>query len=376
MRVFSIRPEGFERKVLRVVLPVLVGLLGCSSQVSGQENRDTSETEGYVRRLFATNLDRPQAVVPISDSTVLVAERSGRVLFLDGDQRTDLGLINVPGMHIFYVADPPYTEGLKDLILIPDRAGELLWCVTTGSAEAVRWTVGRTTLDMKQTPPITMKNEILWQSTPQAWIQGPLPPFSGCRLAVEQDDVDVAMGANHRKLGSGRIMQISISNRHVPPVVSTGHRNPGGIVRNDGILWEVEFGPTGGDELNIIVTGGNYGWPAVSKGKPDDDEEPRSFLGTRPGSIDPVVYWVPSINPASLTAWRGKLYIGALTGTVIELRVKGNQVISQERILELGERIRDVRPSHDGKLLWVLTDGPDAQLFQVVPAVHQSASSQ
>ena len=78
--------------------------------------------------------------------------------------------------------------------------------------------------------------------------------------------------------------------------------------------------------------------------------------------------WTPAIAPSSITDWRGKFYVGALKGkAVIELTMKGNEVVSQRRILELGKRIRDVRAGVDDRLLWVLTDGPEAELFQVTP---------
>ena len=347
-------------KALQIAVVILHPALARAQETPGRISNATP-------RVVARGLDRPEAVAPIGDDAVLVAERSGRVLLLDGSTRSDLGTIAVAGLTVFYVPERPYTEGLKDLIAAPGQPGAFLWCMTTGTAEAVRWTVGRARIGTDRGQP-AMANEVVWQSEPQPWTRSSPPPFSGCRLAAEGDDIIVAMGANNRAAGAGRIMRISASNAHAPRVVSTGHRNPSGLVLMSGTLWETEHGPKGGDELNIIIPGGDYGWPAVSKGDPDDQEH-QGFARTRSGSIDPVAAWIPAIAPSSMTGWNGKLYVGTLKGVgVIELTVDGNNVLSQNRIFQTSERVRDVRAGPDSKVLWVLTDGPNASLLQLAPA--------
>ncbi len=344
----------------------LTALAGCAQC-------GASETAAYKQAVFVRHLEGPQAVAPISDDTALVAERSGRVLFVKGGTRADLGNISVRDAPILFVNEDGYIQGLKDLVAIPDQNQTFLWCMTTADGPRIRWTVGRLHLVSDGSGSPSMTNAMLWQSEPQAWRPGAMSPFSGCRMAVDGDDVIVAMGANDRNTGSGRVMRISLTSRHAPRLMSTGHRNPGGIIIRDGILWEVEFGPTGGDELNRIVQGANYGWPFVSGGEPQEDGEPRgtgsarAFLKSRAGSVDPVVSWTPSINPSSLTLWRGQLYMGTLTGDVTEIEVDGSKVSAQRQFLHLDDRIRDVRASRDGKSLWVLTDGPDARLLLVSP---------
>ena len=346
--------------VLQVAVMVLHPAMARADETSGKSSNATP-------RVFARGLDRPEAVAPIGDDAVLVAERSGRVLLLDGPTRSDLGTIDVAGSTVFYVPERPYTEGLKDLIAAPGQPGAFFWCMTTGTAEAVRWTVGRARIGTGHGQP-AMANEVVWQSEPQPWTRSSPPPFSGCRLAAEGDDIIVAMGANNRAAGDGRIMRVSASNAHAPRVVSTGHRNPSGLVLMSGTLLEVEHGPKGGDELNIIIPGNDYGWPAVSKGDPDDQEH-LGFARTRSGSIDPIAAWTPAISPSSMTDWNGKLYVGMLKGAgVIELTVDGNNVLSQKRILQTSERVRDVRAGPNFKGLWVLTDGPNASLLQFTPA--------
>ena len=342
----------------------LIGLLSALSMVSSSSPAHAqTPSETFTRRLVASGLDRPQAVAQISDTSVLVAERSGRVLLLNGGVRSDLGTISLPGARPYYVAASPYTEGLKDLIPVPGRSGEFIWCMTTGSAQAVRWTVGRG----RVTASGKVHNEVVWQSPPQAWTASNPPPFSGCRMVLDGQDVVVATGANSRKAASGRIVRVPLSGSRAPQVISTGHRNPGGIVLRAGTLWEVEHGPRGGDELNVILPGREYGWSAVSSGEPDDQAH-SSFLKSRAGATAPVFTWTPAIAPSGLTVWRDKLYVSTLQGgSVIELTVDGGRALSQRKALDFGTRVRDVRASRDGQGLWVLTDGPGAELYLVTP---------
>ncbi len=359
---------GTADRVIRSSGLVLLTALASGAAVASDADHSS--------QLFAADLDRPQAVVPLADDAVLVAERSGRVLRIDGRGRSDLGLVEVPGETVFYVPGTPFTEGLKDLIAVPGRPEAFLWCMTTGSERAVKWAVGRMRLNVDGRGTPTMTNEIVWRSEPQSWMRTSPPPFSGCRMLVDGADVVVAMGANSRASASGRIMRISLSASHPPQVVSTGHRNPGGIVLRSGKLWEVEHGPRGGDELNLIRPGGDYGWSGVSTGQPDDKYH-RSFLATRPDAVDPVVTWSPAIAPSSMTEWRGRLYVGTLKGAgVIELTLTGDRSVAQRPFLQLGARIRDVRAGLGGHVLWVMTDGSDAQLFRVVDHGDRPSSPQ
>ena len=320
---------------------------------------------GFTSRVFATGLKQPQALVPLTDSSVLVAERSGHIIFIERDKQTDLGAITVNGAKLFFVPNQPFTEGLKDLVSIPGEQNNYLWCMTTGNEKAVRWTVGRAVLTMQRDSPPSMTHEIVWQSAAQPWTRDNPPPFSGCRLAFDGGDVMVALGANSRASGSGQVIRFARSDPSASRVVSSGHRNPSGLLMMDGVLWETEHGPKGGDELNVIAEGKDYGWPAVSIGAPDDHYH-QAFAKTQPGFVDPKYTWSPSIAPSSLTQWRGKLYIGMLQGRgVVELTVKGRDVVSEARFFESSRRIRDVRAAPDASLLWIMTDGASAELLQV-----------
>lgn len=130
-------------------------------------------------------------------------------------------------------------------------------------------------------------------------------------------------------------------------------------------MWEVEHGPKSGDELNDIRQGADYGWPLVSTGIPDDEFH-TSFLATPTGSEDPVLSWSPAISPSGMTSLRGNFYVSALKGfALIELKMSGQKVVLQKTVFDAGERLRDAHTPEGETLLWVLTDGPDGQLYRL-----------
>ncbi len=163
-----------------------------------------------------------------------------------------------------------------------------------------------------------------------------------------------------------------------PELYSVGHRNPQGMTLETatGRIYAIEHGPKGGDELNLIEPGVNYGWPVITHGK--------SYMGfkigegtRKEGMAQPVHYWVPSISPSGLMiydadrfpAWQGSFFAGALSGELlVRLEVAGGRVVVEERMLEdLEERFRDVRQGPDG-LIYLLTDHPDGMLLRLEPA--------
>jgi len=163
-----------------------------------------------------------------------------------------------------------------------------------------------------------------------------------------------------------------------PEIWSYGHRNIQGMTLDpaSGALWATEHGPRGGDELNRIEPGKNYGWPVIGYGM-NYDGSPAHRSTHRDGMEQPVKQWTPVIAASGLAvyrgdlfpAWKGQLFAGGLAGKVlVRLDVRDGKVAGEERLLqELNERIRDVRAGPDGAL-WVLTDGPSGRLLRLAPA--------
>ena len=163
--------------------------------------------------------------------------------------------------------------------------------------------------------------------------------------------------------------------RALPEIWSLGHRNPQGAALHPGTgeLWMVEHGPRGGDELNIVRAGKNYGWPLYTYGR----EYSGGKIGEEaspPGFEPPIHSWVPSVSPSGLAfytsstipAWRGSLFTGALSGqALVRLELDGEKVVREERLLtDLGRRIRHVVTGPAGEL-YLLTDARDGQILVI-----------
>lgn len=164
-----------------------------------------------------------------------------------------------------------------------------------------------------------------------------------------------------------------------PEIFAYGVRDDQGVAIHPetGQLWTSENGPKGGDEINVIVAGGNYGFPLISYGREYSGRPINGDRTSAPGLWQPVYFWTPSIAPSGMTfytggrfpEWRGNLFVAALAGRhLVRLVLDGARVVGEERLLsELGARIRDVRDGPDGAL-YVLTDGADGRILRLLPA--------
>jgi glucose/arabinose dehydrogenase len=169
-----------------------------------------------------------------------------------------------------------------------------------------------------------------------------------------------------------------------PEIYSIGHRTVMGLTFHPvtGALWETENGPQGGDEVNIIQPGKNYGWPLVTYGH-DYDGTPLNEREGRPDTVLPKLFWVPSVTTSGIafytgdrfSAWKNNLFVGSMTvgrisGTGHLERIVFNEKGEQRReslIVDLHQRIRDVRQGPDG-LLYLLTDEDAGALLKIEPA--------
>ena len=154
-----------------------------------------------------------------------------------------------------------------------------------------------------------------------------------------------------------------------PELYSYGHRNVQGLTINPetGDLWSNEFGPRGGDEINLVVAGKNYGWPTITYGIEYGGSKIGDAIQQKEGMMQPVYYWDPSVSPSGMTfytgsqiaEWKNNLFVGCLSGMYIaRLVIKDNKVIGEERLLsEEFQRFRDVQQGKDGALYAVTDQG-------------------
>jgi glucose/arabinose dehydrogenase len=339
---------------------------------------------------IANGLANPWALAFLPNDRLVVTERAGRMRIVGKEGKLSPPLAGVP--HVAARGQ----GGLHDVVLDRDYAqnNTIYFCFAEPASGGARTALARAKLVDGEAPRLDDVKVIFHQD-------GPLSSGNhfGCRIAQTADgNLFLTMGdhftyrneaqnlANHL----GKIVRIR-PDGSVPPdnpfvnrtgakpeIWSYGHRNSQGaaIHPQTGKLWEHEHGPRGGDEINIPEAGKNYGWPVIGYGI--DYSGAKIHESTqRAGMEQPIKYWVPSIAPSGMAfytgdlfpAWRGSLFVGALTGQIlVRLEVKGDSVGNEERLLRpLNERIRDVRMGPDGAL-WLATDNAAGRILRVAPA--------
>ncbi|MCH8561917.1 PQQ-dependent sugar dehydrogenase [Nesterenkonia sp. YGD6] len=233
---------------------------------------------------------------------------------------------------------------------------------------------------------------VIWEQDPKTSGAGHFShrlAFSpdGEHLFVTSGDRQQLDPAQDLSSGLGKVMRLTPAGEPAPEnpfaedgdvteeIWTYGHRNPLGIDFDaNGELWISEMGPEGGDELNLLEAGENYGWPEASNGSQYGGAEiPDHTEGD--GFAAPAAWWTPSISPGSLMIyqgemfqdWTGSAFMGALSGeALVRVELDGDQA-GEEEIWDMGARIRDVEQAPDGSI-WIIEDGDGAELLRLTPA--------
>lgn len=165
------------------------------------------------------------------------------------------------------------------------------------------------------------------------------------------------------------------TNNAKPQIFSYGHRNVQGLAIHPETkqLWNSEFGARGGDEVNLIQSGKNYGWPIITYGLEYSGEKIGEGITQKEGMKQPVYYWDPSVSPSgidfytgtAIPEWHNNLFLGALIGQhIVRLVIKNNKIVGEERLLtDKGERFRDILASHTNQSLYAITDS--GKIFKI-----------
>ena len=331
----------------------------------------------------------PCSLAFLPDGRMLVTERPGRMRGVTAEGQLSPPLKGVPEVWA------SNQGGLLDVIIDKSypQNKTIYFCFAEGTGGGGRTAVARATLNDGNGRLDDVK--IIFRQ------EGPLSSGGhyGCRIVQANDgNLFVTLGEHFKyrdeaqNLGNhlGKLIRIApdgsvpADNPFVgradakPEIWSYGHRNEQGLAINpaSGDLWEIEHGPRGGDEVNIIGKGKNYGWPVIGYGIDYNGAKIHESTA-RDGMEQPIKYWVPSIAPSGMTfytaalfpKWTGSLFTGALAGRMlVRLSLNGNTVTGEERLLpNLNERIRDVRQGPDGAL-WLLTDNSAGRILRVSPA--------
>jgi glucose/arabinose dehydrogenase len=328
---------------------------------------------------FAEGLEHPWGIAALPDGSFLVTERPGRLRMVSAAGAVSAPLAGVPEVAA------RGQGGLLDVAVPPDFAATReVWLsyakpVPGGSVTAVARGV------------LSVDGAAL-ESVQDVFLQSPVVESDGhfgSRIVFDGEWVFVTLGERQgyaalaqdagatfgKVVRLGRDGTVPADNPLGGAVWSTGHRNPQGAALDlDGRLWAVEHGPRGGDELNLIEAGANYGWPVVTygvnySGRPVGEGIPRAE-----GLAEPVYFWDPVIAPGGMlfyrgTAfdWRGDALIASLNpGGLVRLEMDGDRVTGEEVMLSDVGRVRDVEELADGTLL-VLIDAGDGRILQVQP---------
>jgi glucose/arabinose dehydrogenase len=340
---------------------------------------------------IARGLVHPWALAFLPGGRMLVTERPGRMRIVTPDGKLSPPLAGVP--RVFASGQ----GGLLDVALDRNFAQNrtLYFSYAEPFDGGGRTALARAKLDAGETPRLEDVNVIFRQVGPAS--RG---NHFGGRIAQAADGNLFLTTGDHfsdrdmaQTLDSdiGKIVRVTpdgAAPRDNPfvgrsgaraEIWSYGHRNPQGLAINaaDGTLWAQEHGARGGDEINVIDKGKNYGWPVVSYGVNYDGSPVGTGKAQAPGMQDPVWHWTPSIAPSGMTfytgdlfpSWKGSLFSGALKLQFLSrLDMSGGKPVKEERLLgALNERIRDVRQGPDGAL-YLLTDNNAGRILRVRPA--------
>jgi len=376
---------------MRVVRPILlsVALLGCTAASDQGASPSAAQPPFAVEEIARFSQPWAMTFLPGGRSALITERRGTLRLWSQGGQTVEVG--GVPAV------DYGGQGGLGDVILHPDYARNgvvYLSFAEAGEGGTRHAAVGRGRLTVTTAGPRIEGFQVIWRQVPGFAGQG----HYAHRLAFSPDGRYLFISSGERQQftpaqdmasNAGKIIRLN-PDGSVPAdnpfasrggvaaqIWSLGHRNPLGIAFDaQGRLWEHEMGPRGGDELNLIERGGNYGYSTVSNG---DHYDGRDIPDHSPGDgfIPPRITWTPVISPASLIfysgslfpQWRGSALIGGLSGqAIVRVTFDGDNAREAERFA-MGQRIRELEQHPDGSV-YVLEDernGSGGRLLRLVP---------
>jgi aldose sugar dehydrogenase len=330
----------------------------------------------YQAEIVVTGIDVPWGMVQLPDQNFLVTDRAGTLYYVDIN--TDNKTV-VKGL-------PPISDrgqgGLMDIALHPDYKDNG-WIYLSYSSSDGKGRGDNTAIIRGKLKNFSLTQiERIYKASPNSTAGA----HYGSRLAFDKQkflyfsigdrgdrdnnpqDLSRDGGKIYRLFDDGRIPQDNpFANKkdHKAAIFSYGHRNPQGMALNpnSGQVWTHEHGPKGGDEINIITKGKNYGWPVISHGVNYSGSK-FTELTHKQGMEQPVWYWVPSIAPSGMSFvssdkypdWQGQLLVGSLKfGYLVLCKLEGNKVLSQQLLFEGIGRVRNVKQMPDG-FIYIATE--------------------
>ncbi|GAB3200842.1 glucose/arabinose dehydrogenase [Pontibacter aydingkolensis] len=341
--------------------------------------------------VLAKGLDQPWAVEPMPNGDLLITEKPGRIRIVSAAGEAGQPISGVPKV------DDRGQGGLLDVALSPNFESDntIYWSYSEPRGKGNATSVAKGVLSQDRRSLSQVK--VIFQAKPG--YNGTM--HFGSRLAFgpdgmlyitlgERSDKEIRPQAQQMDSHMGKTIRIapdgSVPDDNpfvgqagaLPEIWTVGHRNVQSAAFDaDGKYWIVDHGPQGGDELNLVEKGKNYGWPLVTFGEEYSGNPVPNAVTTREGFVDPVYYWDPVIAPSgaqfytgdAFPEWRGNLFVGALKDQrLVRLRIENGRVTGEEHLLaDRGKRIRDVRQGPDGAL-YIVTDSSNGELWKITPA--------
>ena len=378
-------------KIVHYLLLTVFAITACTQKGADAPRSDTTPPTHLKINIdtMATGLEYPWGIVFLPDGSALVTEKAGRLRLLkDGKLSTPISGVPL----VLYKGQ----AGLFDVAMHPDYATNqfVYLSFAKGTEKDNATTLIRAKFDGKTLSAVTQ----IFESNPH---KKGTNHFGARILFLPDKTLLLSLGegfsykdeAQNLMSDFGKIMhlrddgvpiddhQFSTSNdqnvKSHKGIFSYGHRNPQGLAfdKATNTIYENEHGPRGGDEINVLVTGKNYGWPKITYGV-DYTGLPISDKVAMDGMEQPLLYWVPSIAPSGMTFydkdlfadWKGDLLVSALAGEQLRrVELKAGKVMKQETFLtELKTRFRNITTAPDGSI-WVLTDEPKGKVLKLTP---------
>lgn len=364
------------------LVKIVLILLGLSAWLNAQEVYESADLK-FTLDLVAEDLGSPWGMVQLPIGDLIVSDRGGRMFRIEpSGQKFELS--NIPE----HAASGQ--GGLLDLELHPDFAQNGWIYLSYSSVNDRR--MSTSVIRFKLENDALVDAEVIFEAFPYERTK----VHFGSRLEFDNDgylyisvgdrgkrddhpqDLGVMPGKTHRIHDDGRIPKDNPfigDNSAVASIYTWGHRNPQGMAKHPvtGEIWTHEHGPKGGDEINILSAGTNYGWPEVTHGI--------NYIGTKitrfkekAGFQSPLHFWVPSIAPCGMAfvtsdrypGWQGHLLIGSLKFAYLDLcKLEGERVVSEEKLLEGMGRLRNVIQGSDG-FIYVAMENP-GRIYRIIP---------
>lgn len=382
--------KKYKISIIATIIMGSISMSACnakSESSSDQQISNINKISQDYRTLNIATFNEPWAMIELPNKELLITERKGKLKLFNPQNNKTTEVKGIP--KVAYGGQ----GGLGDIALHPnfEKNNQIYISYAESGDGGYGAVVIRGELDLVDSNHPQIKNiQTIWKQVPKVSGQG---HYSHRILFGKDGKLWISSGerqkfdpAQDMKSNLGKILRLNddgtaaegnpFNNQGeiAQQVWSLGHRNPLGIAfDHQGQLWDIEMGPKGGDELNKVIKGENYGYPIVSNGDHYSGKDIPDHH-TRPEFKAPELSWTPVISPSSMIfynaelfpLWKNKALIGGLSSESIVVVDTEKQPAIEIQRLDMKQRIRDIKMAHDGGI-WVIEDGKNAKLLKLMP---------